>query len=162
MRGHPDPVSGATAHLDPVLADVAKRLRARGERMTVPRTAVVRALVHEGGHLGADDVIDAVARIDASVHRASVYRALSALSKADIVHHVHEGHGGTVYHLRSEPHLHAQCERCGDLIDVRGDLLDAVSAALSTENGFTLHAEHVALSGVCVRCGAAPELPDDD
>lgn len=148
-----------------VIDQVATRLRDRGERMTAPRRAVVRALLDQGGHLGAEEVLDAVGAIDPTVHRASVYRALSALSRADIVHHVHEGHGGTVYHLRAEPHLHAQCQHCGDLIDVRPDLLDSVAASLRAETGFELHADHVALSGICATCaetGSAQSDRDDD
>ena len=130
----------------------ARLLRARGERMTGPRRAVVTALASTGGHLGADAVLDAVARIDPSVHRASVFRALGALSAAGVLHHVHEGHGSTVYHLRDSPHLHAQCRTCGTMIDVRVDLLDGVAGDLDREVGFVLDPEHVALSGICERC----------
>lgn len=127
-------------------------LRARGERMTGPRRAVVTALASTGGHLGAEAILDAVAAIDPGVHRASVFRALGTLSAAGVLDHVHEGHGGTVYHLRDTPHLHAQCRSCGSIIDVRADLLDGVARDLDREYGFGLDAEHVALSGVCERC----------
>lgn len=138
--------------VEAALQRVAQALRARGERMTAPRATVVRALVTAGGHVGAEEVLARVTDLDPSVHRASVYRALNALTSAGVVHHVHESHGGTVYHLRSEPHLHAQCRACGAVIDVRADLLDGVAGALAAEIGFALDAEHVALSGTCARC----------
>lgn len=131
----------------------AALLRSRGERMTGPRRAVVQVLASTSGHLGVDAVLEAVARIDPSVHRASVFRALHALSVAGIVQHVHEGHGSTVYHLRHAPHLHAQCRSCGEIIDVRADLLDGVRDDLARELGFALDPEHVALSGTCASCG---------
>ncbi len=146
--------------VEDLLATVTRLLHARGEKMSAPRRAVIRALAHQGGHLSADAVVEAVGVIDASVHRASVYRTLAALSDADVVHHVHEGHGTTVYHLRTGPHLHAQCTRCGDLIDVRPDLVDDVATALHAEYGFALDAEHVALSGTCNQCaGHTPHHP---
>jgi Fe2+ or Zn2+ uptake regulation protein len=137
---------------DLVVERVIKDLRARHERMTGPRRAVVAALASGDGHLPAESVVEAVARIDPSVHRASVYRALNALSRVGVVQHVHEGHGGTLYHLRDTPHLHAQCRSCGAVVDVRADLLDGVARTLDTEVGFVLDPEHVALSGTCSRC----------
>src|SRR5450631_1850021 len=90
---------------------VGRMLRDRGERMTGPRKAVLGVLAAHGGHVGAEDVVAAVAAVDPSVHRASVYRTLEALSDLGVVQHVHIGHGGTAYHLVREPgtHLHAQC-----------------------------------------------------
>jgi Fe2+ or Zn2+ uptake regulation protein len=122
--------------------------------MTRPRRAVLSALARRGGHLTAEDVVAAVADIDASVHRASVYRTLEVLSSLGVVQHVHVGHGGTTYHLLTElgPHLHAQCRTCGAVHDLPGDLLDDVAAILARQHAFVLDADHVALSGRCTEC----------
>lgn len=150
-RSAPDPVPDVASAL---VADVGARLRGRGERMTGPRRAVLTALAQHGGHLSAEDVIEAVSAVDPSVHRASVYRALEALSHLGVVQHLHVGHGGTAYHLVTSPgpHLHAQCRVCGSVHDLPGDLLDEVAAVLSRRHRFILDAGHVALSGVCQGC----------
>jgi Fur family ferric uptake transcriptional regulator len=142
---------------EPVLELVAERLRARGERMTGPRRAVISALAGSDGHLSAEDVVQAVAGVDASVHRASVYRSLEALSQLGVVQHVHVGHGATAYHLITEggSHPHAQCRECGAVVDLPPNVLDAVARRLERESGFELDAEHVALSGRCAACAAA-------
>ena len=130
-------------------------LRARGERMTGPRRAVLSVLAEDAGHLSADQVVSAVAGFDPGVHRASVYRALEALSQLGVVQHVHLGHGTTTYALAAgRPHLHGHCQRCGTLVDLPGDLLDDVGARLAAESGFALDPAHVALSGVCRNCAA--------
>ena len=137
-----------------LLADVAGMLRARGERMTRQRRAVLVALADGDGHVGAERIVEDVARIDPSVHRASVYRALETLSDLGVVQHVHVGHGGTAYHLvhgRPE-HPHAQCHACGRVLDLPADLLDGAASRLRSEHGFVLDAGHVALSGTCDRC----------
>jgi Fe2+ or Zn2+ uptake regulation protein len=152
--------SGATgrrveaAPADALIAEVGAQLRARGERMTGPRRAVLTALARHSGHLGAEEVVEAVADVDGSVHRASVYRTLEALSHLGVVQHLHVGHGGTAYHLvaRSGPHLHAQCQACAAVYDLPGNLLDDVAEVLSQRFGFTLDAGHVALSGTCAGC----------
>jgi Fur family ferric uptake transcriptional regulator len=137
-----------------VIDQVAGLLRARGERMTGPRRAVLAVLAECGEHLSADAVLDGVARHDPSVHRASVYRTLEALSDLGVVQHVHVGHGGTAYHLVRDGgrHLHAQCRICGAVHDLPTDLLDEVAARLSRKHAFVLDAGHVALSGMCRSC----------
>jgi Fur family transcriptional regulator, ferric uptake regulator len=131
----------------------AALLRDRGERMTGPRRAVLAALAARPEHLTADQVVGAVAAHDPSVHRASVYRTLERLSQLGVVQHVHVGHGTTTYHLAADqPHLHAQCEWCGVVLDLPADLLDDVRDALEASRGFVLAPTHVALSGWCGHC----------
>ena len=94
------------------------------------------------------------ARLDAGVHRASVYRALEALTDAGLVQHVHLGHGATAYHLADDTgeHLHLQCGVCGAVIDAPVAVLGSVRRRLLREHGFDLDAAHVALSGTCAAC----------
>ena len=137
---------------DRLIADTTALLRSRGERMTSARRAVLVALAENPGHHSADSVAGLVAAVDPAVHRSSVYRGLETLTGLGVVAHVHVGHGTTVYHLAHSPHLHAQCRRCGALVDLPASALDAAAAALKSEHGFTLDPTHVALSGTCVAC----------
>jgi Fe2+ or Zn2+ uptake regulation protein len=148
--------------VEEIIEDVTRRLRARGERMTEPRRAVLRVLAERSEHLSAEDVVTAVTSQDARAHRASVYRTLEALSVLGVVQHVHVGHGRTAYHLirDARPHLHAQCRACGRVQDLPADLLDEVAARTRTGTGFVLDAAHVALSGLCAGCAAQDSPPD--
>ena len=146
---------------DRLLADSTRLLHARGERMTAPRRAVLTALAENPGHHSADDVARLVAALDPSVHRSSVYRCLEAFLALGVVDHVHVGHGTTVYHLSEGEHLHAQCRRCGALVDLPAALLDPVAGALAVGHGFSLDATHVALSGTCAACTEEIAVPRD-
>jgi Fur family transcriptional regulator, ferric uptake regulator len=138
-------------------------LRARGDRMTGPRRAVLAALSARRTHLTADQVVSAVAEQDPTVHRASVYRTLETLTELGVVQHVHVGHGTTTYHLAGdEPHLHAQCEECGAVIDLPGSVLDDVAVEVRRRYGFVLDPSHVALSGTCGACLARRSPPHPD
>jgi Fe2+ or Zn2+ uptake regulation protein len=134
--------------------EVGRLLRARGERMTGPRKAVLAVLAASGGHLGAEDVVTRVAALDAGVHRASVYRTLDALCGLGVVQHVHIGHGATAYHLvhGGDPHVHAQCSSCGAVVDLPPDVLESAGRRMERESGFVLDPTHVALSGTCATC----------
>lgn len=153
MRSVENPPADVPARV----AEVAALLRARGERMTEPRRAVVEAMCGLPEHVAAEDVVAAVAERAPQVHRASVYRALELLVALGVVQHVHVGHGATTYHLvgADEDHLHARCTGCGAVLDLPPDLLDGPARRLLAEVGFHLDAAHVALAGTCARCAAA-------
>jgi Fur family ferric uptake transcriptional regulator len=145
----------STPGVDDVLGHAADLLRARGDRMTGPRRAVITALARrpEPAHLTPEQVVTAVGEVDPSVHRASVYRALEVLSTLGVVQHVHLGHGTTAYHLAApHEHLHAHCVRCDRVIDLPGTLLDDVARQIADQHGFVLDPSHVALSGTCGSC----------
>jgi Fur family ferric uptake transcriptional regulator len=147
-------VSGP-AGLEDVVAHAAALLRSRGDRMTGPRRAVITALAgrREPSHLTPEQVVVAVAQVDPTVHRASVYRALEVLSTLGVVQHVHLGHGTTAYHLAApHEHLHAHCVRCDRVIDLPATLLDDVARQVADGYGFVLDPSHVALSGTCSSC----------
>ncbi|WP_182111449.1 Fur family transcriptional regulator [Actinotalea sp. JY-7876] len=141
------------------VARVRAMLRARGERMTRPRRAVLTVLSRADGHLGAEEILGAVAQEDPTVHRATVYRTLEALAALGVVQHVHVRRTGTAYHLAREAHLHAECQRCGVVQDLPAALLDDVARVVDREHGFALAATHVALSGVCRQCRTDPTGP---
>lgn len=145
----------SSAAAQAAIARATAMLRGRGDRMTTPRRAVLTALSVRSEHLTADQVVSAVAEADPSVHRASVYRALETLTHLGVVQHVHVGHGPTTYHLADgDLHLHAQCERCGAVVDLPSTLLDSVVGEVDRRHGFAVDPTHVALSGLCAACRA--------
>src|SRR5690606_19971284 len=137
-RTRPMAEAQGAADVTGTIEQVAAMLRARGERMTGPRRAVLRVLAEQPEHLSAEAVLARVSAHDPGVHRASVYRTLEALSALGVVQHVHVTQGGTAYHLvRGEQrHLHAQCHVCGAVLDLPGDLLADVEEVLATRHGF--------------------------
>ncbi len=138
--------------LQPLLTEVTRRLRERGDRMTGPRRAVLTVLAQTAGHLSAEDIQTRAesGRLPAS----TIYRVLETFGSLGVVQHIHLGHGATAYHLAgpAEPHLHLECRHCGSLTDVPGSLLAPVVAAVETDIGFRIDPTHTALSGRCQRC----------
>lgn len=131
-------------------------LRARGERVTPARVAVLEILDREPGHLNADEIVDRAATLAPGVHRATVYRALARLGELELVTHTHVGGAATVYHLSlpdpSEAHAHLQCTVCGSIFDAPTGALGPLVAQLESELQFRLEPQHTALLGTCARC----------
>lgn len=127
-------------------------LRARGDRVTASRRAVVEALLAGDHHVTADEIAARVARAHPDVHRATVYRTLDRLEEVGVITHVHLGHGPSTFHLNDRPHHHAVCSVCGAVVEVPLSALDGLADRLRTEHGFELSAQHFALSGRCRAC----------
>lgn len=151
------PVDRDVDRTSPVVEDVAASLRARGERMTQPRRAVVAALAGSTEHLSAEEILVDAGKAYPGVNRSTIYRALETLADLGVVQHIHSGRAATLYHLTSEagPHAHATCDRCGRVIDLPGDVLATAAHRLRQDEGFVLDPGHVALSGICRDCLAA-------
>jgi Fur family transcriptional regulator, ferric uptake regulator len=143
-------------HTVTVVEDVAASLRARGERMTQPRRAVVAALAGSAEHLSAEEILVDAGRAYPGVNRSTIYRALETLADLGVVQHIHSGRAATLYHLTTEagPHAHATCDRCGTVIDLPDDVLATAAARLRRDEGFILDPGHVALSGLCRSCAS--------
>ncbi len=142
-------MTSTTPEVEAVLALV----RRHGGRVTTARRAVVTTLLHgHDRHLTADDVATAVQHDHPEVHLTTVYRTLEALEGLGVVRHVHLGHGPSTYHLASDHHHHAVCDGCGTVLELPGDLFDAVAARVVAEHGFAAATPHFALTGRCSAC----------
>jgi Fur family ferric uptake transcriptional regulator len=148
----PSPASSqiSEAGQPPQLAD---QLRSRGLRLTAQRQLVLEA-VYALGHATPDQVHAQVAKTAAGVNITTVYRTLELLEELGLVTHAHLSHGAPTYHgVTEEQHVHLVCRTCGAVDDVSSDLLASLAAALEQEKSFLVDIGHVALFGVCARCG---------
>ena len=136
-------------------------LRARGERVTRVRQAVIEVLHSTAAHLDAEEIVRQAAGSAPGVHRASVYRALATLGELGLVTHTHLGGSATVYHLISDvapsaveaqPHAHLQCSSCHRVIDIPVDVLGPLAIRVERDLGFRLEPQHTALLGICADC----------
>lgn len=130
-------------------------LRARGQRVTAARRALLDVLAQTQEHLNADEIAERMGRLAPDVHRATVYRTLDSLVTLGIVTHVHLPHGAATYHLAdgdAHGHLHLACRSCGNVVDAPHDLLAPVVEAARTQLGFDVDPDHVALTGLCEEC----------
>jgi Fur family ferric uptake transcriptional regulator len=138
-------------------ASLAEVLRAKGLRLTAQRQLVLQA-VHELGHATPDQVHARVSEVAAGVNITTVYRTLELLEELGLVTHAHLSHGAPTYHSVGETqHVHLVCRACGGLSEIPSTMLAPLAQDLDTEHGFLLDIGHVALFGVCAKCGQTVE-----
>ena len=127
MSGPRAPTANRVA---PRVQTALDELRARSERVTPARRAVLEVLDATADHLTAEEIVAQAERSAPGVHRATVYRALATLGELGLITHTHLGGSAAVYHLSppasptagaSASHAHLQCTRCHAVIDVPVD-----------------------------------------
>src|SRR5213595_1806008 len=124
--------------MDQVLTDA---LRARGQRVTLPRVMVHRFVTRAPQHVTADDIHDELP----SLSYGTIYSTLGLLEELGLVRRVSTREGSAVYDSRTEAHDHATCRVCGRMFDLeRHDL-----RAPALPPGFTAERAQVEVVGVC-------------
>ena len=149
-------------------------LRTEGRRITTARRVVIDLLAGSDEHLSAETIAARVHDAQPEIHLSTVYRTLESLQDMGLVDHVHQPHGPSFFHLRSEGplgprhlrsegplgprhlaagHSHLVCEECGRIVDIPQAEFDALVAQLRARYGFAVHVGHVALTGRCMEHG---------
>jgi len=126
---------------DKVFADA---LRARGQRVTLPRLMVHRVVAESPQHVTADDIHEELP----SLSFATIYSTLDLLEELGMVRRLSTLEGTTVYDSRTDSHDHATCRSCGRMFD-----LDPVEIpAAKMPRGFHVEQVEVQFVGVCADC----------
>jgi Fur family transcriptional regulator, ferric uptake regulator len=134
---------------------VPAELRARGQRWTPQRQAVVQALARVEGHITGAELIEQLRRDDPEIVPSTVYRTLAALEEIGLVRHGHGASGREEFHVGAdEEHGHLHCASCGGQWEIGPDETDAISA-LFAPLGFALDRSHVTIVGRCAECALA-------
>ncbi|GAB4516963.1 MAG: Fur family transcriptional regulator [Anaerolineae bacterium] len=142
----------------------AQRLRQAGYKLTNARLAVLEALEHHGGHMTSAEVLDAVAEIDASIGRASVFRTLDLLTSLAMIRPTYiESSATPTYVLMPEGHHHhIICTGCNRVIEFDNCGLSQLAQRLEAEFDVTLTGHLLEFYGLCENCSELPVKDQED
>ena len=127
-------------------------LEASGQRFTEQRAAVYRYLRTTRHHPSADDVFTSVRSVIPDISLATVYKSLETLVSCGLASKLTYGDGSARYDGRTDPHPHARCLACGQVLDLPGDLDPDSIANLGDLPGFSVEGYRVEVVGVCEPC----------
>jgi Fur family transcriptional regulator, stress-responsive regulator len=145
----------ASAIKSPDPARAAAALRSAGYRVTPQRLVIHRTLVGLGRHVGAEELLGAVAGQLPNVSLPTVYSALDALEDAGLVRRVSAGQGRALYDARPADHHHLVCRRCGAVADLDADIPLAAALTSAQEHGFAPDGAEIVIRGLCAGCRSA-------
>jgi Fur family transcriptional regulator, ferric uptake regulator len=131
-----------------------QRLRDAGYKLTNARKAVVQALEEGGGHMTSTEIIDAVARIDPGIGRASVFRTLELLTSLTMIRptYIDSSMTPTYVMLPEGHHHHIVCTQCHRVIEFNDCGLSELISRLESEYDMQLTGHLLELFGLCADC----------
>jgi Fur family ferric uptake transcriptional regulator len=132
---------------------IIQQLSLAGHRITLPRRAVIRALLEDEGYLSPSQVHERARAYCPTVGLVTVYRTLDLLAGLGFVRRIHIEDGCRGYAAASHGHRHhLVCRTCGATVEFEGcDLLPFV-ARVSRETGYAIEDHLLELVGLCTTC----------
>lgn len=139
---------------------IARRLRARGLRITAQRVAILQTLEGSAGHPTVEEIYRDVRRRFPMISLNTVYKTLNALRERGESIAVESGEDGALrFESNPAPHHHLVCLRCRRIQDMTDPALDALRASSRRLGGFTVVGHRVEFFGYCPTCRARIEPP---
>jgi Fur family ferric uptake transcriptional regulator len=133
--------------------DIVEQLKKLGERITMPRLAVIQALCELGGHQTTQSIQQYLETQGIPVPEPSVYRVLQWLKDLAFVSQTDLGQSGTAYEpLSTPPHHHLVCLACGHVQNLDDAAIVPLRAHLQEAYGFEPRIDHMAIFGLCQTC----------
>jgi Fur family ferric uptake transcriptional regulator len=129
-------------------------LRAHGLNHTAQRTTVLDEILKGPAHFEVEEVVDRVRRRRAGVSRATVYRTVNHLERANMVRKMDFDESHAHFEIVSEGnhHEHLLCERCGRIVEFADSRLERRIKRMAVENGMVMTKHFVQIIGVCKEC----------
>lgn len=127
-------------------------LRERGQRVTVQRLLILRALHDLGHHATAEDVLSAVEERLPNVSLPTVYSALDLFDALGLARRIDPGGGPVLYDPKADGHSHAVCRRCGRVEDIQASPDEHTALAAARAVGFEARSAELLVSGLCRAC----------
>ena len=133
-------------------------LQDSGYKLTKQRKDILRVMIeHHDKHLSCDEIYRYVIDRNKDLGIATVYRTLQLFETLDIVYKINFDDGVSRYELNSgtedHQHHHLICLECGDVSEVKLDLLEALEHEIETSSNFTIVNHNVKFYGYCNDCG---------
>lgn len=126
------------------------RLRDQGLKLTPQRLAIIE-LLEEGEHPSAEEIYASLSQRYPMLSRATVYNTLEVLKELGEVAELRIEPQAARYDLKTAPHYHFLCRRCGRVFDLPSspDMANLVGREL---DGHQVEQVQVNLYGLCARC----------
>jgi Fur family ferric uptake transcriptional regulator len=146
---------------------IMRAFRDSGHRVTNQRLALLKVLREQGGFIDAEVLHELATRHGQTISLATVYRALGLFKEMNLVEGRIVGDEQDREEYRFRP-AHGQetytlaCKRCGAIVPVESDIVDAFREEVTATLGVTIVSAHSCFVGYCAACTAALAAEDEE
>ncbi|MGV0785939.1 Fur family transcriptional regulator [Mycolicibacterium sp. XJ2] len=124
-----------------------------GVRATRQRAAIADLLENVDEFRSAQELHDELRRRGEGIGLTTVYRTLQQMAAAGVVDTLRTDTGESVYRRCSEDHHHhLVCRGCGSTVEIQGGDVEAWTADIARQHGFSDVSHTIEIFGVCGQC----------
>ena len=131
-------------------------LRQKGFKLTTQRRVILDVIMeNQGKHLSTEEIYDLVKKKYPDIGLATVYRTLQLFDDLGIIFKVNFDDGRSRYELHHDEnhqHHHLICLKCGNVIEMEGDLLENLEEIIEKTKHFQVIDHNVKFFGYCSKC----------
>ena len=138
--------------------EILHAFREAGHRVTSQRLALLNVMREQGGFLDAEALHRLANLRGENISLATVYRALALFKEMRLVEGriVGKEQDREEYRFRSLREKYTlTCKRCGAIVPVEPDIVDAFRQEVTASLGVTVLSAHSCFIGYCAECTAA-------
>ncbi len=139
--------------MHPSFDALAERFRADGHKLTQPRRAILRAMLHTSKPLSPAEIQTRGHDYCADLGLVTVYRTLELMEDLGMVRAVHIADNCHGYVLATPGHTHhLVCEECHAVVEIEGCALGDFLDSVAERTGYAITGHWLEISGLCPEC----------
>lgn len=132
-------------------------LKQKGLKFTTQRRIIFEILKkHQGDHLTAEEIYELVKKECPEIGLATIYRTVQLLQELKLIERLNLDDGYIRYEIGKNEdehhHHHLICNICGQVYEVKDDLLDALEDQIKEKYDFIVTDHKVKFYGICNKC----------
>tara|TARA_B100001093_G_C26803829_1_gene1004607 strand:+ start:667 stop:1143 length:477 start_codon:yes stop_codon:yes gene_type:complete len=138
-----------------------KFLTSKGLRVTNQRLAIFSAAFTCENHFTAEDLLDSARKLDDSVSRATVYRALPLLTQSGLIREVDVGKDYKYYAANKDAKtFQAQviCEDCDTIFEIDAPFMEWYGKTVAEKLGLTTVGQRLQVITKCHKSGSCKNI----
>lgn len=138
-------------------------IRLKGLRHTLQRAAIAEEVFSKEDHFSAEELFGRVKKSSSDTSRATVYRTLSLLTEAGLLHKIDLGDNQTTFDpnfLNRPAHNHLVCIDCGNVVEFEDTHLEVLNDCVTRRLGFKPHRQSVKIEANCEQLRVKGRCPN--
>ncbi|WP_028829650.1 Fur family transcriptional regulator [Proteocatella sphenisci] len=143
--------------MDNELKTLLDSMKNHGYKLTPQRKEILKVLISSSGeHLTCDEIYETVKKACPEMGIATVYRTLQILESTKKINKLNLDDGYVRYELNlndeTHNHHHLICKICGNVAEVRVDLLEDLENNIEKNYDFKIVDHDLKFFGICSKC----------
>ena len=135
-----------------VKARLHQFIQSKGLRNTPQRDVIVEAIFSSEEHFNADELWERVRKTQSKSSRATVYRTITLLVEAGLLHEIDLGDDQKTYDpnfVESPAHNHLVCIDCGKVVEFEDENIRIMNDCAATRLGYRSQKQSLKIEACC-------------